>query len=192
MDIVYPDKYFDKIRENFPELSDKQVKEIVYYGIRALYMLTYYGVDIKCQQGRFFAYFGEILQNSDAYKKYRKAKLTSKYRVLYSREKKPFSGKYYFLLSEDLHKQMPKNKSDEMPFYWLRIFKVKEEAELQEGSYLYEMVWPEDVGFKKLIKAKDMGRYELIAKRDNYKHFKPVSTETKEKTVKRSQKKEKK
>ena len=83
MDIVYPDKYFDKIKEKFPELSDKQVKDIIYYGIRALYMLTYYGVDIKCQQGKFFAYFGEILQNSEAYKKYRKLKLTAKYRVLY-------------------------------------------------------------------------------------------------------------
>lgn len=192
MDIVYPDKYFDKIKEKFPELSDKQVKEIVYYGIRALYMLTYYGIDIKCQQGKFFAYFGEILLDSEKYKKYRKAKLTTKYRTLYFREKKPYSGKYYFILDNITNSKMPKTKSDELPFKWIRIYKLREEAELQDGVYLYEMVWPEDVGFKKNIKAEDVGRYELIAIRDSYKTFKPVSTDDKEKTVKRSQKKEKK
>lgn len=110
MDIVYPDKYFAKIKEKFPELSDAQIKKIIYYGIRALYIMTYYNVDIKCQQNEFFAYFGEIFKNETDYNKYRLLKMTAKYRVLYSREKKPYSGKYYFILSKDLHEKMPKNK----------------------------------------------------------------------------------
>lgn len=190
MDIVYPDKYFDKIKEKFPELSDAQIKNIVYYGIRALYMLTCYNVDIKCQQREFFAYFGEILSRAEDYKKYRKLKLTAKYRVLYSRAKKPFSGKYYFILSKEMHDKMPKKKKGgEWPIGLVRAYKIREEAELQEGTYLYEMDWPEDCGYRKKILTKDITHYKCIAKRDSYTKFKPVSTDDKEKTVKRSQKK---
>ena len=110
MDIVYPDKYFDKIKEKFPELSETQVKDIVYYGIRALYMMTHYGVDIKCQQGKFFVYFGELIRSEKFYESYRKVRLTAKYRVLYRRMKQPFSGKYYAMLSKDMHDKMPKKK----------------------------------------------------------------------------------
>lgn len=190
MDIVYPDKYFEKINEKFPELSEKQVRDIVYYGIRALFMMTYYNVDIKCQQRQFFAYFGEIMHGAEAYKKYRKIKLTAKYRVLYSREKKPFSGKYYFMLSKEMHDNMPKKKKGgEWPIGAVKAYKIREEAELQEGTYLYEFDWPEDVGYKKLIYTRLISHYKCIAKRDGYNKFTPVSTEKKEKTVKKSQKK---
>ena len=186
MDIVYPDKYFDKIKEKFPELSDVQVKNIVYYGIRALYMMTYYNVDIKCQQRQFFAYFGEILHTEEEYRKYRKLKLTAKYRMLYSREKKPYSGKYYFMLSKDMHEKMPKKKKgDPWPIGLVRAYKIREEAELQDGTYLYEFDWPEDVGYKKKILTRYITHYKCIAKRKDYRTFEPLSTDYKEGTVKR-------
>ena len=189
MDIVYPDKYFDKIKEKFPELNDAQIKNIVYYGIRALFMMTHYNVDIKCQQGKFFAYFGEILKNADAYKEYRKLKLAAKYRMLYSRAKQPYSGKYYFILSKDIHEKMPKKKGGEFPLPYITIYKVLEEAKVQDGTYLYEVDWPVEVGYKRTVPTSEFKHYKCIAERDGYKTFKTVSTKTKEKTVKRSQKK---
>lgn len=110
MDIVYPDKYFSAINEKFPELSEKQIKDIIYYGTRALFMLCYHGVDIKCQQGKFFVYFGELFKTKESYVRYRRARLAAKYRIYYAREKKPYSGKYYFMLSKEVHDNLPKNK----------------------------------------------------------------------------------
>jgi len=186
MNIVYPDKYFNKIQEKFPELSEKQIREIVYYGIRALFIMSHYNVDIKCQQGTFFAYFGELMRHEADYKKYRKLKLTARHRVLYSRAKVPYSGKYYFMLSKEVHDKMPKNKKiDEWPLEFVIGYKIREEAELQRGTYLYEFDWPEDVGYSKKFNTKDISHYKYIAKRDSYTKFLPVSTEDKEKTVKR-------
>lgn len=186
MDIVYPDKYFDKIQEKFPELSEKQIKEIVYYGVRALFMMTYYNVDIKCQQGEFFAYFGEILQNKDDYKKYRVLKKTALYRMLYSRAKTPYSGKYYFMLSKELHEKMPKKKKGgDWPIGMVRAYKIQEEAQLHDGTYLYEFDWPEDMGYKKNMFTKNIVHYKCIAKRKDYRKFEPLSTDYKEGTVKR-------
>lgn len=187
MDIVYPDKYFDKIQEKFPELSETQIKNIVYYGIRALYMMTYYNVDIKCQQREFFAYFGEILHKESEYMKYRKLKMTAKYRILYSREKKPYSGKYYFMLSKEMHDKMPKNKKsgEKWPIGSIRAYKIQEEAMLQDGTYLYEMDWPKDVGYRKKIFTEDIKHYKCIAKRKDFRTFEPLSTDYKEKTIKR-------
>ena len=190
MDIIYPDKYFDKIKEKFPELSDAQIKNIIYYGTRSLFMMSHYNVDIKCQQKEFFVYFGEIFSDSGLYKSYRKLKLTAKYRILYSRAKKPYSGKYYFMLSKELHDNMPKKKkSGEWPIGMVRAYKIREEAELQEGTYLYEVDWPDDKGYKKKIFTEDITHYKCIAKRDSYNKFIPVSTDDKQKTVKRSQQK---
>lgn len=186
MDIVYPDKYFDEIKEKFPELSEKQIKDIVYYGIRALYMMTHYNLDVKCQQNEFFVYFGELFRNKKCYEKYRVAKMTAKYRMLYSRAKTPYSGKYYFILSKDMHEQMPKKKKGgEWPIGMIRAYKIQEEAELQDGTYLYEMDWPEDVGFKRRILTKDIVHYKCIAKRKDYRTFEPLSTDYKQGTVKR-------
>lgn len=186
MDIVYPDKYFDKIKEKFPELSEAQIKSIVYYGVRALFMLSHYNVDIKCQQGRFFTYFGELLRQKEEYQKYRVLKMTALYRMLYSREKKPYSGKYYFMLSKELHEQMPKKKKDKAwPIKAVRAYKIPEEAELHDGTFLYEFDWPEDVGYRKIIYTQDIKHYKCIAKRKDYRTFEPLSTEYKGGTVKR-------
>lgn len=190
MEIVYPNKYFDKVKEKFPELSEIQIEKIINYGLRALYMMTHYNVDIKCQQGRFFAYFGQILKDEKAYISYRRDKLTAKYRMLYSRAKKPYSGKYYFMLSEDMHNKMPKKKKGgEFPLPMVVAYKIREEAELHDGTYLYELDWPEEGKYIIKVDTSKITHYKCIAKRDGFKSFKPVSTDDKEVTVKKSQKK---
>lgn len=195
MDIVYPERYYDKMKEKFPELSDTQIDKIVTYGVRSLFMMTKYGADIKVQQGRFFAYFGQIIQNSEFYVKYRTLKLTIKTRLLYSQKKKPYNGKYYFILPEEKYKELKnKKKGKSLPFDQVCICKIQKEAELGKGSYLYEIDYPEDIGYKKKIPAQNIN-YRLIAKRDPnnvWGPFIPIATEDKkEKTIKRSPKKRK-
>lgn len=195
MDIVYPERYYDKMKEKFPELSETQIEKIVTYGIRSLFMVSHYGADVKVQQRRFFLYFGQILQKSDTYTKYRRLKLTIKNRLLYSRDKKVYNGKYYFILSDDLYKELPnKKKGKYIPFENIYIYKIQKEAELWSGSYLYEIDYPEDIGFKKRLPTQNVN-YRLIAKRDPnnpFGDFIPFGTEDKkEKTIKRSPKKRK-
>lgn len=67
----------------------------------------------------------------------------------------------------------------------IRAFKIPEEAELHDGTYLYEFDWPEDVGFKKNIATRYITHYKCIAKRKDYRTFEPLSAEYKGKTVKR-------
>lgn len=190
MNIIYPDKYFSQINEKFPELSETQVKNIIYYGLRALFILCCYGVDIKCQQNTFFAYFGHIFAQPDRYIKYRKIKLAAKYRVLYSREKVPYSGKYYFVLSEDMHKKMPKRKKGgKFPMSSIMAYKIIDEAKLQCGTYLYEIDWPVEGRYKMLINTNDIKSYKCLAKRSGFRTFEPLCAEYKDRPFKRSYKK---
>lgn len=193
MDIIYPNKYYSKIKEKFPELSDKQIEKICTYGLRALFMATNYNVDIKVQQKNFFAYFGETLLKSDLYFKYRKLKLTAKYRVLANRKKKPYSGKYYFVITEERYKKMKNKKGGKIiPYNDLTMYKLREEAELNLGSYLYEVDYPEDIGYKRKIPTTNLN-HRLIAKRvqsEGWGKFEPIAFEdNKQKTVKKSKKK---
>lgn len=190
MDIVYPDKYFSKVKEKFPELSEKQIKEILYYGTRMMFMMSYYGVDLKFQQRKFFVYIGEVMQSGDAYSKYRKARLSARLRVLHNRKKIPYSGKYYFTITKETYDKMPKKKKcEKIPLDYVIGFKIPEESMLQGGSYLYEVDMPVEKGYKRTILTNEISHYKLIAIKDNNGNFIPVSTEEKQKTVKRSQKK---
>lgn len=60
---------------------------------------------------------------------------------------------------------------------------------LQDGTYLYELDFPKECGYKKLIYTHTIKHYRCIGKRTGFRDFEPVSTEDKEKTVKKSQKK---
>lgn len=196
MDIVYPEKYYSKIKEKFPELSDDQISKIITYGVRSLYMMTAKGADIKVQQGRFFAYFGDIINNSDLYMKYRKLKKAVKLRLLQMRDKKPYNGKCYFVLTAAQYEELEnKNKGTELPFNHINIFRLQQEAELESGSYLYECPYPEeDIKFKKKLVCPQL-HYQLIGKRDLTNYFGPfipiATKDKKEKTIKRSPKRRK-
>lgn len=194
MNIVYPDKYYSKIKEKFPELSEEQIKKIITYGVRSLYMMNAKGADIKVQQGRFFAYFGEIISNSDLYMRYRKLKKTVKLRLLQMRNKVPYNGKCYFVLPVSQYEQLKnKKKGSELPFKTVTIFRLQKEAELELGSYLYECDYPEEgIKFKKRLYDNPKLNYQLIGKRDLTNYFGPfiptATKDKKEKTIKRSPK----
>jgi len=196
MEIVYPEKYYNKVKEKFPELSDDQISRIITYGVRSLYMITAKGADIKVQQGKFFAYFGEIINNSDLYMKYRKLKKMVKLRLLQMRDKKPYNGKCYFVLPAAQYDELEnKKKGTELPFEYVNIFRLQQEAELEKGSYLYECSYPEEeIKFKKKLSYPKL-HYQLIGKRDLTNYFGPfipiATKDKKEKTIKRSPKKRK-
>lgn len=178
MDIIRAEKYYPQIKERFPELSEKQIDKIVKHGLRAFYMHTKNGADILVSSPYFTAYFGKLFRRNNIFLAYTKIKWTIKYRLLYTKSKKPFNGKYYFVTDQELNDPLKKGRRrDKVHFDELCIYKVYGESTLQNKEYIYEMDYPEDLGYKYTLKDVTVNKPRLVAKRCGYRTYNPVSIE---------------
>ena len=94
--------YIDKIYALFPDISKSDVKRILIYGWKSLYLHNSYGGDVLIQANKTWFYIGKIYKNSLKHYWYYRNKLITKIRIIYKRKKIPWDGYYYFGLSDSM------------------------------------------------------------------------------------------
>ena len=190
MDLIHVEKYYPQIKERFPDLSEKQIDKIVKYGLKSFYLYTRSGADMLVRSNFFVAYFGHWFKSPKLMGGYRKLKWTIKYRIMYSREKIKFNGLYYFVGDQDLYDRLygPKGKRNKtarkLRFNELYIYKIYEEATLQNKEYIFEFSYPEDLGYRYKLRDVTIANASCVSKRCRKRKYEFVSTNTKNETRK--------
>lgn len=182
MDIVHAEKYYSKIKERFPYLSEKQIENIVKHGLRTFYAYNKIGADTYVQSNYFVAYFGKLFNNNKIYARYALIKKRIKVRILYKFKKTPFNGKYYFGMDEETYKkyssQIQNARRKTLKMEELVAYKILDEAKLFAYKYIFE--WDHEEGkFVERFHDKRIKNFRLIEIRNKDYKWQPVSTKSK-------------
>lgn len=184
MELVTCEKYYDKIKEKWPDLTNKQIDKIVKRGLTSLYLYNLYGGDVLFKHKKFTMYFGKLFYDNLIFYKYWKIKWKIKLRIKYKKHKTKYDGYYYFgLTDQEFKKYKAKIKStgrrrEKFKFEQLMFYKMLDECLLEHKfKHIFRIKYPEDCGFtmyKKEYVARD---FDYILKRNSDNSIEPISYE---------------
>lgn len=162
--------YYDKILEEFPDLTREEVDKILKHGMRSFYLMTSYGIDILLKHPKYTMYFGELFSNTRSRWHYIKHKYIRKIRVLFRRygDIYKWDGYYYFGLNEKLAKeygmlpeQMPLKKP--VTVRSVKAVKVLKEVECEPNyNLIYRMYIGKDSGWTMMFRNCELPNAEFI------------------------------
>lgn len=161
MQLAYPEKYYEKVKERFPDLTYREIDIIVKFGLRSLFINCGYGGDILLKSPYFTMYIGKIFRDSKMFLKYKLLKHSIKLRIKYKRAKTQWDGYYYFGLSEDEFQEYLSNfrntgmgnkskgaRRRKITFKKIKCYKILEECLIHPtNKHIFKLKYPEDVGF---------------------------------------------
>ncbi len=182
--------YYEIIYSKFPEVSKQDIKRILNYGWKSLYLHNSYGGDVFLSDKNLWCYIGFLKRNSLQYFAYYKRKLRIKIRVLYRRKKIPWDGYYYFALTEKQYEnylaQMNKRGRKRKKFNYgnIILYKIKEECKVigSNRKYIFRVPYLSDFGFAfykpdfttdkaELIETRDIQKFKDILVSNNKQEF---------------------
>ncbi len=184
MEIKYIEDYYDKIKEQFPELTEKQISQILTFGFQSFYLHTLYGGDILSKSPYLTVYCGKTFLDPQKFMQYRGLKLTTKLRVKYKKAKTQWDGYYYFGLTDEefeyYKSQMKKSGRRRRKFHFKQItmFKILEELlSKRRFNHIFKIPYPLDVGFRHVREDVVTRNFEYILRRNKDGKMEPVSHE---------------
>ena len=169
MEIKRIEDYYKKVQERFPDLTEKEVEDILRYGFKSFYMLSLMGGDILIKTNYFTAYIGEMFSDVKKFWKYWRLKNSLKLRIKSIRKKKLYDGYYYIGIREDdyIKYGLDKKKGRKtIVFDTITMYKLKEESFLDlHSKYFYRISMKEESNFVLKFTNFKTNQISLIAKR---------------------------
>ena len=101
MEIKTIDDYVERLKEKYPLISEKDIRRIIKFGWRSIYLSNIFGGDVCLKDNNVWMYIGYLRRDSLQHFKYYVRKLALKLRILYKRKKIKWDGYYYFALRDD-------------------------------------------------------------------------------------------
>ena len=95
--------YIDIVHEKFPLVPESDIKKILSFGLKSIYLHNMYGADTIIQdkaKNKYLFYIGKLTYDSLKHFYYYIKKMTIKIRILYNKRKIKWDGYYYFGLDE--------------------------------------------------------------------------------------------
>lgn len=146
--------YYQAVKDAFPIFPMHDIKLILNYAWRALYLINSYGGDFLYNDNKFFFYIGYMHHDSLIHYRYYINKLRGKVRVLYNRKKEKWTGYYYFALTKDQYENYLKQKKKtgrpkkHFKFGHVVFFKIFEDCNLANygNQYFFKISYPVDMG----------------------------------------------
>lgn len=191
MQLAYPEKYYDKVKERFPNLTYREIDTIIKFGLRSLFINCGYGGDILLRAPYFTMYIGKIFRDEHFFNKYKILKESIKLRIKYKRAKTQWDGYYYFGLTEEQFQEYLSNfkntgmgnkskgrRKYKITFKDIILYKLLDECRLHKKyKHIFKIKFDLDVGFNvfKQEYTTRNAQYILI-KKDN--KWEPVEYET--------------
>ena len=147
--------YYGKIQELYPTIDISDIKRILQYGFKSLYLHNSYGGDVLLNQKGFWFYVGQLTNNSLKHFNYYKNKMRVKLRVMYKRKKINWDGYYYFALTENQYNEYLnlKNKKGRprknFTFEKIILYKLYDECNIMESNRIaiFRVPFIADLGF---------------------------------------------
>lgn len=175
--------YLDQIQKKFPEVNKQDIKRIVRYFWKSIYLSNTYGGDVFLQDNDLWCYIGRLKYDSLEHFNYYKRKLIVKLRVLSKRKHIPWDGYYYFCLNENCYKKyISQKKSRGRPKKYFKfgnvvLYKLRAESELSSSSCPYVFRIPYSMNLGWCIYKKDFisDKVEFVERREPLK-FKDILT----------------
>lgn len=95
--------YIEQLHKSFPTLSTSDIKKIIEYGWRSLYLANLAGCDTLVISTKFnyWFYIGQLQKDSIKHFNYYRRQLIRKIQFIYKRIKPDWDGYYYTGLSEE-------------------------------------------------------------------------------------------
>lgn len=140
---VYLKDYLKQIYKLFPDVSKQDIKMILTFGWKSLYLHNSYGGDVLIRDPEFWCYMGKLKKDPIYHYYYYIRKLTVKIRVLYKRKQTQWDGYYYFALTErqyaKFRAQMNKRGRPKKKFHFenLMLYQIYEECSINEADHKF-------------------------------------------------------
>lgn len=171
------DDYYEDVRKLWPRLPEKDIRRILNYGFRSLYLHNSYGGDTFIKDKDFLCYIGYLRNDSIKHFHYYAKKLSLKIRVLYKRRKIPWDGYYYFALSDpQIENYESQKRKRGRPRKWFEygqvmLYKIKDECSLKEHNcrYIFRVPYTSDLGMTIFYRDYRTNKAELIEVRNPLK-----------------------
>lgn len=165
--------YYEQICAEYPTIPKSDIKKILLFGWKQLYLVNSYGCDVVLERGNFWFYCGNLFKNSLNHFRYYIKKLTTKLRVLYKRNKISWDGYYYFALSqrqyEQYKSQQKKRGRPKKNFVFTNVMlrKIYDEVVLQDGYgvVIFRVPFISDFGYTKFFYTLKTGEAEIVTEK---------------------------
>lgn len=173
--------YYEKICEQYPTIPKSDIKRILQYGWKQLYLHNSYGGDTLINKKGFWFYCGQLTNNSLKHFSYYKKKISIKMRIMYRRKKIQWDGYYYFALTQNQYNEYlsQKNKRGRprkrFTFQKVILYKIYDECSILESHRvaIFKIPMPADYGMSLYKEELITDQAELILVRDPLK-FKEI------------------
>lgn len=103
--------YYTIVQSKFPKLKLQDIKCILNFAWKSVYLLNSCGGDLEIRNHTFWCYMGTLKKTPLQHFAYYRRKLSTKIRVRYRRAKSPWDGYYYFALTDTQYKQYLEQKN---------------------------------------------------------------------------------
>lgn len=171
------ENYYEQLYAEFPDIPKSDIKRILQYGWKQLYLHNSYGCDVSLQRGNFWMYCGKLMKDSLEYFQYYKRKLKIKLRILYKRNKVQWDGYYYFALTQEKYNQYKSQKSKKgrpkkiFTFNNVILRKIYDECIIEDvqGVAIFRIPMLSDIGFDKFYEVLTTDKAELVIEKPTTK-----------------------
>lgn len=170
MRITNVNDYIDRIVEKHPELTEKQIKYILHFGMISFDNYLKRGFSIKLPSPKVTMLIGSKKYSKDFKQKLKdkRHRIKRKARFHYVLDKKTFDGYYYFYLNETLFQILKPFDKNKMKVEKLMIYKSFDECFLSGTEcYIFKFYYPTDLGFQYLLENETIRDYEFVGKKEN-------------------------
>lgn len=169
--------YYQEIYKEYPDIPESDIKRILQYGWKSLYLHNSYGGDVLLNKKDFWFYSGQLMNDSLKYFSYYKRKIRVKLRVMYKRKHIPWDGYYYFALTENEYSEYLKQKNKrgrprkKFTFNKVILYKIYDECNIAESNRvaIFKVPMVIDMGFTTYKQTFTTDQSELILVRDPLK-----------------------
>ena len=165
--------YIPKLKEMYPELKEQDIRRIVEYGWRMLYMANISGCDtlVTSQKHTFWFYIGTLRKDSVKHFNYYRLKLMHKIRFLYYRLKPNWDGYYYLGITKEEAEPLLKKKGRKRVHFNFKnklVFKNKDSSLLYYNNFPYIIRYKAlvDLGFKRYYEELNIDNPELVIEKE--------------------------
>lgn len=169
--------YYENMYELYPSLPKSDIKRILQYGWKSLYLHNSYGGDVLINRQGFWFYCGQLMGNSIKWFEYYKRKMRVKLRVLYKRKQIPWNGYYYFALSQNQYEEYMNQKNKRgrpkkrFTFNKTVLYRIYDECNISESGKvaIFKVPMPLDLGFTTYKEQLTTDKAELVLLREPLK-----------------------
>lgn len=181
MQIKTINDYLEEMYSKYPNVPKEDIRRIVIFGWKSLYLHNSYGGDTFIQDNNTWCYIGSLTSNSLKHFNYYKRKLATKIRILYKRKKIQWDGYYYFALTDKQYDNyLSQKKAKGRPrkhfkFGSVMLYQILDECKISESNkkYIFRIPYITELKHKYYIEDLKTDKAELILERDPLK-FKDI------------------